>query len=119
MTLYPSCLVDGICAAIHAGRPARGTRFVAIDGPGCAGKSTLADLVQQKHGETAITIGLDDFFVPLHSSQMTGNRMKTSQREFRICAGSNSNTFLPKFETVIQVDTRRGKCTGSLFRFTG
>jgi uridine kinase len=62
--MFPAALVEQICAAIDTARAPAGPTLVAIDGPGCSGKSTLAQALENAFGERAATVGIDGFFVP-------------------------------------------------------
>src|ERR1044071_6585661 len=59
-----SDLIQNIYHSIQAVRPAKGPTLVAIDGPGCSGKSTLANALEAFFDNEAITVGTDSFFIP-------------------------------------------------------
>jgi len=59
-------LADAVRDAARPARPA----LVGLDGPGCAGKSTLADALQAFLPGASV-VSLDDFFAPLDTQVLT------------------------------------------------
>ena len=57
-------IVDRVLYAIRRRRAAIGTTFVAIDGPGGAGKSVLAASLSKKDVGVSV-VPIDDFYMPL------------------------------------------------------
>ena len=51
---------------VHGARPGEQTTLVAIDGPGGAGKSTLADALRDALGDASI-VRVDDFYRPMEA----------------------------------------------------
>ena len=62
--MFPSHFVASVCDAIDGARRADRPILVAIDGPGCSGKSTLAQSLLLALADDAASIGIDEFFVP-------------------------------------------------------
>jgi uridine kinase len=62
--LFRPELIQLLCQAINAARSTRRPTLVAIDGPGCAGKTTLADKLQAALGNDATVLGIDGFLTP-------------------------------------------------------
>ena len=62
--MFSPQLIQHLCQAIDATRSTRGPTLVAIDGPGCSGKTTLADSLQAALGNATTILGIDDFLIP-------------------------------------------------------
>jgi uridine kinase len=67
---YFAGLEKPLAAAVRDAARHQGPAFVGLDGPGCAGKSTLADALAQLL-PNATVVSLDDFFVPLAEQVLT------------------------------------------------
>jgi len=67
--LFPTSFLRTLSETINVARGG-GPLLVAIDGPGCSGKSTLAQSLEVMLGDAAISIGTDEFFVPLSEQDL-------------------------------------------------
>jgi uridine kinase len=63
-------IADLLAAAIRDTAPCRRPALVGVDGPGCSGKSTLADALQAALPDATV-VSLDDFFIPLGQQILT------------------------------------------------
>ena len=71
MGVFPDQLVAGFCDAIASRRRADRPTMIAIDGPGCSGKSSLTEQLCLALGELVVTLGTDSFFAPFAGQSLT------------------------------------------------
>lgn len=75
--MFPSVFIENLCRAIGTTRSVTGPTLIAIDGPGCSGKTTLSGQLETALGNSATTVGLDGFFIPFSKQDLRGNEYES------------------------------------------